>query len=243
MLIRQVNDTKDILNLKKDDCITKQSLYNIIVASKEPKFLNYISPEYEIKNSPMQGINWVGDDYKPKAVIIKSKYGHYHQDSRSEYAFKAKNGYVNKSEKANQVLINQPLYHYPIYYFVEYRGYWRLLGKFQVDEVKSTSVIISPYKKEISQNDHEHNSIQQTVSQQEELKNEEKKIIETIIANRSVSPLNGKCKFIKNDGSYILADDNGKENSGLPWSGQNVKLNIFKIEDGIITDWNWEKIE
>lgn len=72
---------------------------------------------------------------------------------------------------------------------------------------------------------------------------QKKEIIEMLKANRSASPFNGKCKFIKEDGSYILADEKGMENSALSWSGQYIKLNIFKIEDGIITDLNWEKID
>ena len=74
-------------------------------------------------------------------------------------------------------------------------------------------------------------------------KKEEKKIIQSIIVQRSVSSENGKCKFVLKDGSYILADDKGKENSGLPWSGVDVKLNIFQIENEIISDWSWEKLD
>ena len=55
-------------------------------------------------------------------------------------------------------------------------------------------------------------------------------------------PLNGKCKFLKKDGSYILADDKGMDNSALPWAGIDGKLNIFQKENDIISDWNWEKI-
>ena len=242
MLIKQVNNTKDILNLRKGDFISKSAFSNIIISSREPKYLNNSGKEYEIKNSHMKGINWVGDDEHPKAVFIKSS-GKYSEDDYNEYAFEARNGIVNKFIKSNQVLINQPIYHYPIYYFVEYRGYWKLLGRFQVDEIRRTSVIISPYKKEVSQEVQQTADKQLIQSNEEQVVQPKKEIIETLKANRSASPFNGKCKFIKEDGSYILADEKGMENSALSWSGQYIKLNIFKIEDGIITDWNWEKID
>lgn len=91
-------------------------------------------------------------------------------------------------------------------------------------------------------------SLKQVISQRQEepvkaeqIVERKKEIIETIIANRSACHENGKCKFIKKDGSYILADDNGMENSSLPWAGDYVKVNIFDEKDGIIIDWNWEK--
>ena len=236
MSIQNIYNTKDILGLQANDLIYKLSLYTIIVESKEPYSKRYSGPEYEIKNSPQQGINWVGNDRVPTAVIVKSKLGHYHQDGINEYAFKARNGIVNKYEKANQVLINQPKYNYPIFYFVEYGDMWKLLGLFKVDEIKDKSVSLLPFdaitkKEELS-----------TASSDMTPKKEEKKVIKTIIVQRSVSPLNGKCKFVKKDGSYILADDKGMENSALPWSGVDVKLNIYKKENDIVSDWSWEKL-
>lgn len=79
--------------------------------------------------------------------------------------------------------------------------------------------------------------------QEEQIVEQKKEIIETIIANRSACSVNGKCKFIKKDGSFVLTDEKGMENSSLSWAGQYVKLNVFKIEDSIIMDWNWEKLE
>lgn len=237
MTFKNVYNAIDILELQENDLINKSSLYNAIVESRKTGSRYYIGPEYEIKNSPQQGINWVGNDYIPTAVIVKSKFGHYHQDDVNEYAFKARNGFVNKSEKANQVLINQPKYNYPIFYFVEYGNKWKLLGLFRVSAINARSVSLLPW--EATNKEKEEIEAPAEVTQ----KKEEKTIIRSVTVQRSASPLNGKCKFIKKDGSYILADEKGMENSALSWSGQYVKLNIFKIEDGIITDWNWEKIE
>ena len=236
MKFQNVYNTKDILELQANDLIYKSSLYNIIVESKKWYTPQYLGPEFEIKNSPQQGINWVGDNHIPTAVIVKSKFDHYHQDNINEYAFKARNGIVNKYEKANQVLINQPKYNYPIFYFVEYDDMWKLRGIFKVDEIKVRSVTLLPFETETSTKKEEipsHNVSTQKV---------EKEILETMIVQRSVSPLNGKCKFLKKDGSYILADDKGMDNSALPWAGIDVKLNIFQKENDIISDWNWEKI-
>ena len=137
MAYRIIKTAKDILELNAGDTIGKSSLYSLIVNSKRYGSSAYLGQNYEVKNTPQQGINWIGDDIKPKAVIIKSKNGNYSQDSRNEYAFKARNGVVNIYEKANQVLINQIKYGYPIMYFVE-SGYedWKLLGRFKVIEIK-----------------------------------------------------------------------------------------------------------
>ena len=114
MAYKSIKNAKDILELNDGDTIGKSSLYSLIVHSKLYGSSAYLGSNYEIKNTPQQGINWIGDDIRPLAVIVKSKAGNYFQDSRNEYAFKARNGIVNKYEKANQVLINQKKYGYPI---------------------------------------------------------------------------------------------------------------------------------
>ena len=161
MAYKILKTAKDILELNDGDTIGKSSLYSLIVNSKQYGSSSYLGKDYEVKNTPQQGINWIGDDIKPKAVIIKSKTGNYFQDSRNEYAFKARNGVVNRYEKANQVLINQMKYGYPIMYFVE-SGYgdWKLLGRFQVIEIKSTSVILSPFELSFSTNN--NNSLKES---------------------------------------------------------------------------------
>lgn len=148
MAYKNIENAKDILELNDGDTIGKSSLYSLIVHSKIYGSSAYLGSIYEVKNTPQQGINWIGDDISPLAVIVKSKAGNYFQDSRNEYAFKARNGIVNKYEKANQVLINQKKYGYPIMYFVE-AGYgdWKLLGRFSVIEIKDRSVVLSAFNK------------------------------------------------------------------------------------------------
>ena len=148
MAFKTVNNAKDILSLDKGDRVSKSSLYQTIIYSKRPNSTAYLGPEYIINNTPQQGINWIGNDRIPQAVIIKSKFGQYHQDGKNEYAFKARNGIVNKFETANQVLINQPRYNYPIMYFIEYGDTWELLGLFMVKEIKEKSIVLIDYKKE-----------------------------------------------------------------------------------------------
>jgi|GEM_PF-3847309 len=150
MAFKTIKNTKDILSLDKGDRILKSSLYQIIVDSKRLDSDIYLGHEYIIKNTPQQGINWIGNNTAPQAVIIKSKYGHYYQDSINEYAFKARKGVVNKFELANQVLINQSKYNYPIMYFVEQGNEWKLIGFFYVKEIKNESVLLAEYKKESS---------------------------------------------------------------------------------------------
>lgn len=150
MAYKTVNNSKDILNLQDGDIINKSLLFNLIVKSKQYGSPSYLGSDYEIKNTPQQGINWIGNDIIPKAVIIKSKSGNYFQDSKNEYAFKARNGKVNKYEKANQVLINQKKYGYPIMYFVEYYGNWKLLGRFKVIDIKDRSVVLTNFDKDLN---------------------------------------------------------------------------------------------
>ncbi|MBP5697403.1 MAG: hypothetical protein J6X11_12260 [Treponema sp.] len=186
MSIKQINDAKDILALQNGDFVSKHSLYNIIIFSKNPFSINYLGPEYEIKNSPQQGINWIGSDYKPKAVLVKSKFGCYYQDSHNEYAFKARNGYVNKFEKANQVLVNQPRYKYPIMYFKEWGDSWRFLGRFKVVEIKDRSVVLSPFEgeEEVCELNKENN-----ISQLQELEKDEKEWCELTKKNIYINHL------------------------------------------------------
>ena len=161
MAYKSLKTAKDILELNNGDTIGKSSLYSLIVNSKQYGSSAYLGQDYEVKNTPQQGINWIGDDIKPKAVIVKSKAGNYLQDSRNEYAFKARNRVVNKYEKANQVLINQKKYGYPIMYFIE-SGYddWKLLGRFQVIEIKNTSVVLSPFNVNTTNNNSSNESKQ-----------------------------------------------------------------------------------
>src|SRR5574344_1755659 len=140
----EIHNGKDILNLRNGDKIRKNDLYEIIVKSKDDTSDSFLK-DYIINNTPQQGINWIGNDEQPKAVIIKSKSGKYENDSNTEYAFKARNGKVNKFEKANKVIINQKKYKYPIMYFFESGNNWILKGRFSIKEEKNESVVLEPF--------------------------------------------------------------------------------------------------
>lgn len=152
MPIKPIKTAKDIIALKPNDEVSVKDLYNVIVDSKCRGTDAFLGASFVINNTPQQGINWIGDDYCPKAVIIKTKLGNYEEDSLTEYAFKARHEVINYSEKANQVLINPKNYGYPILYFKLWYGNWRLLGRFQVKAEKETSVLLDPFasKKEQS---------------------------------------------------------------------------------------------
>ena len=82
----------------------------------------------------------------------------------------------------------------------------------------------------------------------------QKKVLNTFVAQRSVSPVSGYSKFKTKDNIYILADEKGMENKSLPWANENVEITVYeesvkKInfnltekEEKIISDWSWKKI-
>ena len=111
----------------------------IIIDSKKTNSNSWEGTDYQIKNTPQQGINWIGNLPYTKAVIVKKNGGYSedyikHEDSDSCYAFKGKKGVINKSEKANQVLIKQINYKYPIIELIETGKYWTCVGLFDVIE-------------------------------------------------------------------------------------------------------------
>jgi hypothetical protein len=68
----------------------------------------------------MKGINWIGSDSKPLAVIIRTT-GKYAEDS------------------------NGKKYNYPILYFIKNGSKYTLIGKYSVDEVFDTYVTLIPF--------------------------------------------------------------------------------------------------
>jgi len=141
---------KDILNMETGQSISNSDLYHLIINSKVKNSDNWGGEDYIIGNPPLQGINWIGSKHKILAVIIKSKEGKYTEDSHGKtYAFKAKNGEVNKNEKANQVLINQPKDKYPLLYFIKDNNKCTLIGRFAVDKIFDKYVSLIPFDENI----------------------------------------------------------------------------------------------
>jgi hypothetical protein len=134
---------KDILDMKQGDSVS--DFFGLIVNSKKYDSENWAGEEYIIRNTPMKGINWIGNDIKPLAVIIRAT-GKYMEDSNGKrYAFEAKNGSVDKTIKSNQVVINQKKYNYPILYFIKNGSKYTLIGKYSVDKVFDTYVTLIPF--------------------------------------------------------------------------------------------------
>jgi hypothetical protein len=134
---------RDIFNMQAGDSVS--NFFSLIVNSKIPNSENWAGEDYRIKNTPMKGINWIGSDDRPLAVIIRTT-GKYTEDNDGKkYAFEAKNGNVDKKIKSNQVIINQKRYKYPIFYFVKKGSKYTLIGKYSVDKEFDTYVTLIPF--------------------------------------------------------------------------------------------------
>ena len=66
-----------------------------------------------------------------------------------------------------------------------------------------------------------------------------KVVIEEFIAQRSISPEKGDCKFIKQDSTFSLAQEKGKRNQNLPWANKDVKILVYEKEGERLIDWEW----
>lgn len=152
----------DLLSLKVGDSVLKRNLYDLIQLSKVEGSEYWAGNDLKIGNTPQQGINWLGALPKCRAVIIKAKLGSYDEDGWNteskdsyRYSFKARNGTIVYTEKANQVLIKQPQYGYPVLLFTENKSFWKFEGKFQVSEILDSYVRLERFHddviKEISQ--------------------------------------------------------------------------------------------
>jgi hypothetical protein len=135
---------KDILKLKEGDSVSNFS--ELIINSKKPDSENWAGEEYKINGTPMKGINWIGNDIRTLAVIIRTT-GKYTEDSDGkQYAFEAKKGKVDKTIKTNQVIINQKKYNYPILYFIKNGKKYTLIGKYSVDKIFDKYVTLIPFE-------------------------------------------------------------------------------------------------
>ncbi|WP_047541375.1 HNH endonuclease [Methylotenera versatilis] len=145
----QLKKSNDLLMLEIGDTVTKRNLFDLIQYSKVKDSQYWSDEDSIIGNTPQQGINWIGTLPELKAVIIKTRLGLYDHDGWSTdnkdiyfYSFKANKGKVSYSEKANQVLINQPQYLYPILLFTEIKNNWNYEGKFLISELKDNYVTL-----------------------------------------------------------------------------------------------------
>jgi len=134
---------KDILEMKEGDSIFNIS--ELIINSKKPDSKNWAGEEYKINGTPMKGINWIGNEVKTLAVIVRAK-GKYEDVDGELLYFEAKKGKIDKTIKTNSIIINQKKYNYPIFYFVKYGKKYTLIGKYSVDKIFDTYVTLIPFE-------------------------------------------------------------------------------------------------
>jgi len=140
---------QDLFSLSSGDVVTKRNLYDLIQFSKIEASPYWSGAEGIIGNTPQQGINWVGQLPAVKAVIIKTRPGSYDEDGWSDetktsyhYSFKARNGEISFTEKANEVLVKQPQHLYPIFLFTEHKDGWHFEGVFSISEIENKFVVL-----------------------------------------------------------------------------------------------------
>jgi len=145
----ELNKPQDLFLLSAGDVVTKRNLFDLIQYSKVSGSQYWGGEEVQIKNTPQQGINWIGEPPACHAVIIKTRPGLYEDDGWAgetktayHYSFKARGSEVSYSEKANAVLINQPQYQYPVLLFTESDDSWTYEGAFSVSEIESKYVVL-----------------------------------------------------------------------------------------------------
>lgn len=138
---------QDLFSLHDRDSVSKGNLFDLIQFSKV-KDLNFWSgPDNLIGNTPQQGINWIGRSPELQGVIIKVKSGSYQHDgwlnaNTYRYSFKANKGKISYRDKANEVLIRQPQYGYPILLFTDHKAGWIFEGRFTVSALESEFVLL-----------------------------------------------------------------------------------------------------
>ncbi len=141
----------DLFRIPDGDSVTKSNLFDLIQYSKVENSPYWSGHEFKIGNTPQQGINWLGEAPRLQAAIIKTRPGSYEDDGWNadrtayHYSFKARNGEISYTEKANSILIAQPQYGYPILLFVEEGQNQRFEGQFAVSEIQERYVVLTRY--------------------------------------------------------------------------------------------------
>ncbi|WP_440225325.1 HNH endonuclease [Dokdonella sp. MW10] len=144
-----LNKPSDLLTLAVGEVVTKRNLFDLIKLSKVDGSSCWEGEEWMIRNTPQQGINWIGELPLCRAVLIKTKKGSYDNDGWENdgkgvyrYSLKARLGEISYTEKANRVLLDQPEHGYPIMLFNEIAGDWVHEGEFGVVKVADEYVVL-----------------------------------------------------------------------------------------------------
>jgi putative restriction endonuclease len=140
----------DLFSLAAGDRVNKDNLFLLIQYSKQPNSNYWGGPDWQIANTPQQGINWVGPPPDCRAIIVKKADGGvYGQDGWQDlaqasyrYSFKKQSGGISYDEKANSVLIHQPQYQYPVLLFTDRDRDWVFEGAFAVTEIEDEYVLL-----------------------------------------------------------------------------------------------------
>ena len=174
----------DLLSIAVGDTVSKRNLFDLIQHSKVEGSTYWTGNELQIGNTPQQGINWLGELPACRAVIIKAKPGSYDEDGWSSgskdiyhYSFKARRGRISYTEKANQALINQPQFGYPILLFTEKKSLWVFEGRFQVAEILDSFVRLEKA--------HNDGNIEQSTQQEIEYREGGRKYVSHLMVERN----------------------------------------------------------
>jgi putative restriction endonuclease len=153
----ELKKTKDIYSLSIGETVTKRNLFDLIQYSKVSSSTYWNGFDDVIGNTPQQGINWIGNLPVVSAVIIKTRPGSYKEDGWNDenksiyhYSFKARKGKISFKEKANLVLLKQPQHLYPVFLFTELKDSWLFEGKFSVQEIDDTYVVLQRISKQVN---------------------------------------------------------------------------------------------
>ncbi|EIP98778.1 putative restriction endonuclease [Opitutaceae bacterium TAV1] len=145
----QLTKPSELLRLPVGEHISKRNLFDLIQYSKVKNSKYWEGPHLVVGNTPQQGINWIGVVPRTQAVLIKTRIGSYEMDgwvgadrNAFNYSFKASKGEINQTEMANRVLINQPLYLYPVILFTESGREWKNEGQFDVASIAERFVTL-----------------------------------------------------------------------------------------------------
>jgi len=153
----KIEKPSQILSLPIGSKVTKRNLFDVIQYSKVENSPFWEGSDYRIGNTPQQGINWIGNFPNLKGVIIKTRDSAYKDDgweniekTSYRYSFKHRDNEINLSEVANDVLIKQPKYGYPILLFVETNEFWKYEGSFSVSKIGESFVSLEKQSNDFS---------------------------------------------------------------------------------------------
>lgn len=131
----------DLLYMRRDTRISRSLFQKLVIESKDSTKELFEGEDWYLGNTPYQGIHWIKarDDRRLKAAIVKMVGESYSDRFLTEdmevlyYHLKAQSDKINRSEKANRALIEQPEYGYPVLVLDGHQGGdWIYRGRYEV---------------------------------------------------------------------------------------------------------------